>query len=246
MKEPSDEYLVEFLLKCGKAELLVLLRTEEIVALLRWYGSNAFAYGWRKITHRDGGTHYCRILRDTTKVLDKFQKRKILDIFRTRKNRKPLPQVASVEDWEDLICALFVGTAFKNKSPEQIAVMFQEAGLEAAAAKYAAKQFGPGTAAVGLSLLVKILGKKTTKAIIEAMIVRITQERAGKGVANLLVKRLLLKVPQKTVAKTLTVLGWVLLVLDAICFSASPARRITVSTVSLISALRTRERLGKL
>lgn len=271
MKDQSDKYLIEFLSKSGNVELYTLLNmlrsrfspfskklarrysnqhnipdagtqeraklAEEICNQLRWYGSNAFAYVWRRIARKDGGVHYHKIFRDTAKVLNKF---------RRRKGRIQLPRVASVEEWEDLICAILLKNACKNKSPEEVAVMFQQAGLEAEAAKQAARQFGPGTTSIALPLLVKILGKKTTKAIIEKVVVKITQRSLGKNAAGLLAKRLLIKVPQKTAARTLTLVGLVLLAIDAICFSASPARRITIPTVALISGFQTRERVDNL
>jgi hypothetical protein len=269
--EQSDKYLIEFLSKCSNVELHILLQmlrsrfspaskkllkhypnehdipdagsqghpelAEETTNLLRWYGSNAFAYVYRRITHKNGGTNYHKILRDTAKVLNKFRK---------RKDRMQLPRVASVEEWEDLICALLLKDACKKKTPEQITTMFKQAGLEEEAAKHAAKQFGPGTTSIALPLLVKILGKKTTKAIIKEVIVKITQRRLGKNAALQLAKRLLIKVPQKTIARTLSIVGWVLFALDAVCFLASPARRITIRTVALISGLQTRERVHNL
>jgi len=268
MKDQSDKYLIEFLSRCGNVDLYILLNmlrsrfspaskklvkrylnqhaipdagsqqraelAEETVNLLRWYGSNALAYAWRRIAHKNGGTNYHKILRDTAKVLNNFRKKKY---------RVQLPRVASVEEWEGLICALLVENAFKDKSPEKIAVMLKEAGLEKEAATHAAKKFGPGTTTVALPVLVKILGKKTIKLIIEEVIVKITQRRLGKNAALQLAKRLLIKVPQKTIARTLSIVGWVLLALDTVCFFTSPARRIVIPTISFISGLQTRERI---
>jgi len=271
MRDQSDKYLVEFLSKCGNVELHALLNmlrsrfslvskklvnrypnqdnipdagsqrraelAEEIANLLRWYGSNALAYAWRRIAHKDGGTKYHKILRDTAKVLNNFRKRKC---------RMQLPRVASVEEWEGLVCALLVENAFKNKRPENIAVILKEAGLEKEAAAEAAKKFGPGATSVGLPILVKILGKRTVKLIIEEVIVKMTQRRLGKDAALRLAKRLLIKVPQKTAARTLIIVGWVLFALDAVCFLASPARRIVIPAVSFISGLQTRKRIDNL
>jgi len=268
MKDPSDKYLIKFLSKCGNVELYILLNmlksrfspaskklskrypteddvpdagseqranlAEEIANQLRWYGSNAFAYAWRRMVYKDGGVHYHKAVRDSAKAINNFRKKKA---------RIQLPRVVSDEDWEDLICALLIQTAFKNKTSEKIATMLEEAGLEKEAALQAAKEFGPGTTAIALPILVKILGKKTIKIIIEEVIVKITERKLGKDAALKLAKRLLIKLPQKTIAKSLSIVGWILLALDTACFLASPARRITIPTVAFISISKYRERL---
>lgn len=213
-------------------------RTElsiKMLKVLRWYGSNAIAYGRRKIVIKEGGCHYHRILRDTARILNLSQK---------RKNRKKLPKVASVAEWEELICSFLLASTLKGKNPEEVATMFEEAGLDVEAAKSAAKQFVPSTA-VGMSLpiIAKFLGKKTITRLIEQVLIQLTYRRIGKEAAKQMAKRLLVKVPQKTFVKLVSGVGLLLIAVDAILFFSSPARRITVPTVSMISALRSLNRL---
>ncbi len=260
----SDKNLVAFLSKCGIEELHILLLSmksklsksskkllvrypkpinlppadtperiklsNEMLELLQWYGSNTIAFGGRKILNNNKSCHYHQILRDTAKILNKSQK---------RKSRITLPKVATVDEWEEKVCSLLLAATLKNKSPEDIATMFQEAGLEKDAAISAAKKFAPGgIVGVTLPLAVKMLGKKTVTILLEKILIQLTYKRIGKEAAMQLAKRLLIKVPQKTFAKIISVIGWLLLGLDAIFFVTSPARRITVPTVSIISALR--------
>ncbi len=270
MKDASDIYLTKFLSECNGGKIFALIGimksrfssvsrklakqyssknqipkarskerlelAEEIGNLLRWYGSNAFAYAARQILAKIGGTHYHKILRDTARVLNKARKRKY---------REELPRVASVKDWEDLICSIVIKSSLDGKNPDEIGNMLKEAGFEKEAAKEAAERYGPG-GAVGamMPVVVKILGKGAVKCVIELVIIKITQQRLGREAAALLAKRLLVGVAQKAIAKILTGAGGILLAIDITLFAASPARRITVPTVVFISALRARERLS--
>jgi len=132
----------------------------------------------------------------------------------------------------------------KDKSVEEMAVMFQEAGLAEEAAKDAAKKFGPGASVIGLPMLAKLLGKKTLKNLLEELIVVVVGKWIGKDSARILAVRLLGSVAQKMVRKIVVGVGWSLVVLDVVLFLAAPAKRVTVPSVSLIAALRTRERLN--
>lgn len=211
--------------------------SKKIVRLFHWYGSNAIKYGIKKLFVKKDGCHYHEILRDTAKILNKSQK---------KKDRKELPKVASADEWEDLICSLLLASAVKKKTPEQIAIMFQEAGLEAEAAKFAAKQFSPGCiVGISIPIAVKILGKKTVTILLGKILIQLTYKRIGKKAAIEMAKRLLIKLPQKTFAKIISGIGWILLATDTIFFLSSPARRITVPTISMISALRSLKRLEK-
>lgn len=268
----SDSNLIDFFSKCSSFELHALLRamtsrfspfskklaeqypteddipnvntperaelSNKMLKLLRWYGSNAITFASRKIATKEGGCHYHRILRDVAKILNLSQK---------RKDRKKLPKVASVDEWESLICSILLASAVKGKTPQQVATMFEEAGLDAEAAKSAAKQFAPG-AVVGISLpiAVKILGKKTVTQLVKVIIINLTYRRLGKEAASQMAKRLLIKFPQKFFARVISGIGWLLLAVDVILLFSSPAKRITVPTVSMISALRSLDRVNSL
>lgn len=272
IKSESDKDLVAFLSKCGDQELHILLQamkshfsksskkllvqypkpnslpspdtperiklSHRILKLLQWYGSNTIAFGSRKILNKGGCCHYHQILRDTAKVLNRSQKRKY---------RKKLPIVATIDEWEDIICLLLLEATIKQKSPEKIAIMFQEAGLEREAAISAAKQFTLGSViGISLPLVVKILGKKTVTILLKKILIQLTYKRIGKEAARQLAKRLLVKIPQKTFAKIISGAGWVVLAIDVVFFITSPARRITVPTVAMISALRSIEKLNNM
>lgn len=208
---------------------------EKSLKLLQWYGSNAILYVTKKVFSESEVCYYHQILRDTAKTLNRLEK---------RKNRRKLPKVASVEEWENLVCSFLLASSISGKSRQDIAEMFEEAGLDLETAKVVAKKFGPG-GVVGASLpvLVKILGKKTVTILIEQIIVRLTYKRIGREAAIQMAKRLLKKAPQKTFAKIASSIGWILLASDAVFFFISPARRITVPTVSMISAFRSLDRL---
>ena len=268
----SDSNLVDFFSKCDVFELLTLLKamkshyspfskklvkryptendipnantpermelSNEMLQLLQWYGSNAVAYGWRKVTVRRGGCHYHKILRDVAKRLNHCQK---------RKDRKELPKVDSVDGWESRICSLLLASAIKGKTSQEIAIMFEEAGLDAEAARTAAMHFVSG-AVVGISLpiAVNILGKKTVTILVKEIIIHLTYKRVGKEAATQMAKRLLLTTPQKVFAKIISGIGWLLLAIDSALFLSSPARRVTIPVVSMISALRSLDRLKNL
>ncbi len=265
----SDKNVVAFLSKCGVVELHILLLamksnlskysknliaqypkssdlpiadtpkrlelSNDMLKLLRWYGSDTIAFSSRKLFKKTGGCHYHQILRDTAKVLNRSNK---------KRDRKKLPKVASVDEWEDLICSLLLIATVKKKTPEQIAIDFQESGLERDAAISAAKQFAPGSiVGITLPVAVKILGKKTVTILLEKVLIQLTYKRIGKEAAMQMAKRFLVKFSQKTFAKIISSIGWILLGADAVFFISSPARRITVPTVSMISALRSIEKL---
>lgn len=271
--ENSDESLFIFLVKCNNCEVFYLIKylkskfckgslklsrlypnedsvpnpnteeriklAEDTIELLRWYGSNAIAYGLRKVAKKEGGVHYHHILHDAAKIINKTQK---------RKERKKLPRVASVPEWEELITEILLSKALnnlRNKSSHEIANMFKEAGLEKEVAENAAKIYGTGAVGISLPMLTKTLGKRTVKMLIENIIIQITQKRLGKDAAVALAKRLVLKFPQRVIVKMLNIIGWIWLSVDVLLFATSPARRITIPTVAFISTLRTRERTAE-
>lgn len=268
----SDSNLVDFFSKCDAFDLHVLLRamtskfsrfskklveryptekdipnantpkrmqlSKEMLQLLQWYGSDTFAYGYRTLVFKKGGCYYHQILRDVAKKLNHLQ---------NRKDRQKLPRVDSVDGWESRICSLLLASTVKGKTSKEVATMFEEAGLEAEAAKDVAKQFVPG-ALVGISfpIAVKILGKKTVTILVKEIIIKLTSIRLGEEAATQMAKRLLIKFPQKFFAKILSGIGWYLLGIDLILFFSSPAKRITFSVVPMISALRSLDRIKSL
>lgn len=267
----SNKSLLEFLIKCEKYELFYVIKflkshfcleskemlkkypntdlvphqntnerkkiAEKILSILTWYGSNSIAYGYRKILKKEGGVDYYSIVQDVAKILNNSL---------SKKERKKIPRVATVSELEELITEILLTKAkdnLKEKTPSEIAKMFMEAGLEKEAAEKATKVYGMGSIGVTLPMLTKALGKRTVKALIENTIINITKKRLGNDAAKLLAKRLLLKLPQKTIIKTINLIGWIWLSVDIICFSTSPARRITMPTIAFISAMRVRDKM---
>ena len=205
-----------------------------VVGLLRWFGSNALAYGARQLFGREGGADYSRIVRDVAKLMNKHLK---------RRERIDLPRVATVPEWEAIIVNLLLTSTFKKLSNEEIAQMLREAGLSEDAARASAKKFGPGMGAIALPILVNLLGKKTVTVVLEQLLVALTYRFVGKEAAQTLAKRLLVKLAQRFWSRLIAVVGWVLLGLDILLFVTSPATRITIPCVAAISIFRVRARL---
>ena len=208
---------------------------ESMVDLLRWYGSNAVAYAARRVFQGDGGCHYRQMLRDVAKALGRKLK---------RKDRPKIPRVATDEDMEQLIAEQMLGIALRGKKPDEISQMLLEAGLEAEAAAAVAKEYGPGLSGLALPALAKVLGKKTVTALMEQVIIYVAYRKLGKQGAIQLARRIVTKLPQKTWSKMFHAAGWAILAGDLVLFVTSPAKRITIPTVAMVSALRVRERLG--
>lgn len=269
--EQSDLHLIDYLCKCDPKEIHTIInlmkskfssssrtlanrfvplsaipraKTEkrkelanELTALLRWYSSDALAYGIRHLFQKEGGVHYHKIVKDVAKQLNGHLK---------KKDRIKPPVVATVDEWEDLIVRLLLMASVKDKSREEIAQMLMEAGLDETAAAQAAKKFTiAGIAAATLPTLVYLLGKKTITVLIEQIAVAIIYKFVGKEAAQTLAKRFLIKFAQRTIAKIISGVGWILLGLDVLLFATSPANRIMVPTIATISTFRFHERMKR-
>jgi hypothetical protein len=217
--------------EAGTPERIELAK--KIVYIIRYFGSHNIAYLIRTLFSDEPGVPYGRICKDVCHSLNR-QLKKGVDI----------PRVASVSDYETMICEIMLRLQFEGKSEAEIAQMLNDAGLEEDAVKQTAKELakfaGPGFA---LLALVRVLGKKIITELIHKLIVMIVAKKLGEEAAKKIAARLLAKVAQKTLARIISGIGWVLLVKDAIdC--AGPAKRITIPSVSLIAALRTAQQLG--
>jgi len=226
---------VESIEVLGNAERARL--ADDLVFLLRWYGSDAFAYASRKLARREPGAHYHGIVRDIARLLNRQL---------PKKERMKLPRVASVAEWEEIVVRLVLATSFRGKNDEEIADMFEEAGLEHDAAIDAVRKYTPGgLLGMGLPVLAKLLGKKTIQTLVNQLIVALTYRFLGKEAAKTLAGRLLVKFSQKMITRFISIIGWALLVLDTALFLSRPAKRITVRAVPLISCFRCRDRLSQ-
>jgi uncharacterized protein YaaW (UPF0174 family) len=205
------------------------LLARDIVYLLRYFGSHNVSYIWRMVFSNDPGVDYSEILYDVTKLLSKQVKRTV-------------PRVATVPEYEQLLCESLLQIQFKGKTEQEIAEMLEEAGLEKENIEDALKQFAKfGLSGVGIISLVRILGKKTVTEMIERMIVWLIAKRMGREAAEKAAQRLLKSAAQKTIAKLVSGVGWVLIAWDIVNLG-SPATRKTVPIVSLIASMRTMDR----
>jgi hypothetical protein len=207
----------------------------DLVNLVDWYGSNAIAYGIRRLRKRTE-KQYSEIVRDVSEVLRK----------RFPKKRRPdLPRVIAVKETEELIAKMLIDLAFYSKSTEEIAQTLHESGLEEDAARDAAKKYGPGLSGVGLPVLAKLLGKKTVTVMVEQITVALTYKFIGKEAAKALAKRLVIKFSQKLITRIVSLIGWLLVGFDITMFIISPARRITTKAIPYIALLRVRRQLDE-
>ena len=209
--------------------------SQEIVALLGWYGSNSIAYGYRKVRLRDGSKFYLGILND------------VLRIFNNRlpkKERRKLARTGGVPDLEQRVVEMLLALRFHKKSTQELIQILEESGLEREVAEDLATRYGPaGLAGAGLPVLTKFLGKKTVMNIVQGLVVAIVGKFLGKEAAKQMAKRLAVVLTQKGLRRMINWIGWVLLASDAFLFLVSPARRITIKAVPFISLVRVRERL---
>jgi len=211
--------------------------TGEIVELLGWYGSNAVAYGWRRLAGGAAGKPYLGTLRD---VVGLWNKRL------AKKDRKPVPMAAGVSDLETALVEILVSLRFHKKTSAEIIQILEESGLEKHVAEEVAKRYGPaGIAGLSLPILTKLLGKKTVMAIIQQLTVAVVGRFVGREAAELMVRRTALKIAQKRLTMLVNWIGWILLTLDMVSFLSSPARRVTMKAVPFIALVRVCDRLEK-
>lgn len=205
---------------------------DSMVRQLRYFGSDSIAYLARSAFADEPGVHYYEILHDVVKLLNK----------QVKKNKISIPRVASVRDYEELLCETLLRVQFQGKTEAEIAQMLIEAGLEKDAALAAAEGVAKwGTGGAGVVGLVKLLGKRAVKDIIQRIVVWVVAKKIGRDAAEKLAERLLKGVAQRTIAAFLSGVGWALIAWDVISL-ASPATRITLPCVALIATSRTMHR----
>jgi uncharacterized protein YaaW (UPF0174 family) len=200
---------------------------DAMVRQLRYFGSDSVAYLGRKALKREPGAHYHEILRDTVELMNA-----------QLKNRESIPRIASVGDLEHRLCEIVLRAGFQKATPEKIAQMLVEGGLDRdaaiAAAANAAKWAAGGA---GVVALVSLLGKKTVKEILQRAIIELIATKLGRDVAEKIVGRLQKRYAQKTIAAFISGIGWLLLAWD-VANLRSPATRVTLPCVALIAMSR--------
>ena len=200
---------------------------------LRYYGSNNIAYFCRKAVSIESGVNYKKIVYDVTKKLTKMLKIK-----------KYVKRIATVEEYEYLICEMLLLKAIKGKTQKELAELLRDSGLDEYTIQQAAIELSKGGLNdENLIVIIKDLGKKTITTILNKLTIWFVAKRIGKEAAEVIAKRILIKLPQKGIAKIFSGIGWGLLVWDTIQL-ASPATRITIPVVSLIACVRTAERIA--
>jgi hypothetical protein len=209
---------------------------QEVAGLLAWFGSNTVGYGARRLMRQDGGAPYARILRDVARQLNLSLK---------RRDRLKLPRLASIAEWEEIIVNLLLAGTLKGKTPDELAPMLVEAGLEEDAARAAARRFGPGMVAVGLPLLVSTLGEKGVVLVLEQVLVAVAYRFVGKEAAGTIAKALLAGLARRSWTPVVAAAGWVLVGIDVLRFATAPATRVTIPCVAALSVFRMRERLAQ-
>lgn len=216
---------------CGSVERNELAL--KLAAQLRYYGSNGIAYATRYVVSDEAGVDYTQIVRDVMKLLNKELKAKA-----------KIPRVASLSEYEQIICEQIIQIQFQGKSEEEIAGMLKDSGLDKEAIAHAKKVLAKvGGAGAGLIALVKLLGKKAVKEIMKSILIWMITRFVGKEAAQKLLEAAAAKLSQKLVAGSIAFLGWGLLAWDAVFSLTSPANRITVPCVAWISADRCMKRL---
>lgn len=209
----------------------------KIIKLLGWYGSNTFAYIYRKLVKGEGAKPYLSVLQDVVRL---FNKRL------PKKERKNIPIAAGASDLETILVEILVSIRFQKKTNDEIVQILEESGLEKHVAEEVAKRYGPaGLVGMSLPVITKLLGKKTVMTVVQQLTVAIVGRFVSKEAAEQMAKRMALKIAQKTLTRLTNWIGWILLTVDIICFVASPARRITTKAVPLIALGRVRGRLEK-
>lgn len=206
--------------------------SEKIVCQLRYFGSNNIAYTIRNICTDEPGVSYNEMLRDVLKILQKRLKVKA-----------EIPLIASVADYERMLCETLLHMEFAGKTEEEIVEALEDSGLDKEAIEQAAQEFVKvGTTGGSIIYLAKLLGKKAVKELVHRAIVWIVAKKLSKEAAERIAVEILKKTTQKTIAKIVSGVGWILLAYD-IAELGRPATRITIPCVSLIASVRTMDRL---
>lgn len=220
---------------------------EDLVIHLKYFGSNGIAYGFRKITGQESGVSYLKMLREVAIFFNKMLKPNLDFPYLGKplgwvgiKGKKPfnVPRIATVAEYEALIVEMLVSEHIRNKSEDELSAAFQEAGLDKEAANQAAFDILKiGSSGSVLIFLVQILGKKAVKEIILSILIKLIEKQVGKEAAKKIAQTLSKKITQKTFARLVSGVGWILIAYDGLKL-ASPATRITVPTLVYISTMR--------
>lgn len=208
----------------------------QVVDLVGWYGANSLGFLYRKAQGRDGAKAYLGILRDVANLRNRRLK---------RKNRAEIPAGLGVRDLEERVVGLIFSINFEGKSIAEIIQILEEIGLERDVAEDVAKRHGPTlTAGAGVATLVKILGKRTLMHIVQQMMIAIVSRHIGREAAIAMAKRLAVVVTQKTLARLVAGVGWMLVAVDVVSFTTGPARRVTVKAIPFICLIQMQRRLA--
>jgi hypothetical protein len=210
-----------------------LALSRKVASHLRYMGSHDLMCGLRLLTGKEAQANYMDVIRDCARQLNR----------RIKLHKFTLPAAGSLEQYEEIIVGELLQISFAGKSTEEIATILEDAGLEHKAAVNLALDLTKlGVPGVGIAALCKALGKKQITDIVILALQNILARIIGKEAAAKLLEELLKKVPQNTVKLWLRMLGNGLMAIDAIHFVCSPARRVVIPSVALISVLRYQER----
>jgi uncharacterized protein YaaW (UPF0174 family) len=158
--------------------------------------------------------------------------------------RLVIPRVASLSELEEIVLQLGLSLSLRGKTAEEIAAMLHEHGVGEEEAKEAAKAYAKaGAAGLAIPVLIRFMGKRFVKQLVEKLAVAIVTKVLGREGAEAFAKRVLVQVTERTLSAWLGFIAILWTALDVTLFVTSPARRIIVPTVILISAMRVRKSL---
>ena len=204
----------------------------ELSNQLRYFGTHGIYWGFNKILKKEPYKNYHLIVYDVAKSLN---------LSLPKEYRIDMPRIATTNEYETIICEILLKIQFADKSIEQIREMLKDAGLDkegiAETIHDSIRRGGSGTLIIGL---VKFLGKKALKQLVEKGIIILISKIIGKEFAKEIATKILKDVTQKFIAQFVTGIGVVLIAADIVNL-AGPAKRITVPCVSYLSAIRLME-----
>ena len=204
---------------------------DEIVALLGWYGANAFAYAGRCVVGEPGGATYLALLRDVAHWLERTL---------PRQSRRPIPKAISTERLEERIVDTVCDKALSNCSAEELEQVLHESGVGhdvvAAVMREHAKR---GAVGLGLTVIVRLAGEQAARRLLEQVMLSQVMHFAGRAAVRELARTLLARLSTRWIP----LIGWALLVAEGVVLLSRPARRITCRAVPFIAMIRVRQRL---
>lgn len=220
----------------------------ELVLHLKYFGSHGISYLLRRTIGREAGVTYMTMLRDVARAWNVLLRpplkagplsKPLLAIGIGGKKVYDIPRIATVQVYEKLIVDMVVSKHLSTKSQAELQEALKEAGLDEDAAEKAAKEIGrKGVAGGVVVLLVKLLGKKAVKEIVISVLKMAIQKQLGKEGAELLMKQLAKKIPQKAFARLASGVGIMLVAYDAVMIPSSPATRVTIPTITYLATMR--------